>query len=221
MTKREKKNLGGSIITLGQNGTTLNHKCEIVTGKGSNLTTSNLKLRAKRKQANQNIALNLVDLAKAKGDSYKQKLNWNIYYCQNTITTSNGRLYSKYCKNRNCEICQNIRRAEIINKYIPIIKTWTQPHLITLTIKSCEEHELKGRIQEMFDIFKRIKDKHRKRSLRGKGFELIGVKSLECGFDLNRERYNPHFHLMVENKQIGDSLISEWLEIWTLSTSTT
>lgn len=215
MNTVNKEILSTSINTLAQSETNLNHTHTVVSGKGSNLNRTNIKLRARRKKDNQNVAVALADLAKEKGDLNKQKQNWNTYYCQNTVITSNGRLYSKYCKNRNCKICQDIRTAKIINNYLPIIKTWIEPHLVTLTLKSCEEHNLRGTIQKMFDVFKRIKSKHRKRYLRGKGHSFSGVKSLECSFNIESETYNPHFHLIVENKQIGEALIKDWLEIWT------
>lgn len=183
----------GSIITLVQNETSVNDNLVVVSGKGSDLTKTNLKFRARRKQVSQMLATALIDLAKEKGDSRKQKESWNTYYCQNTVTTSNDRMYSNYCKNRSCERCQNIRRAEIINNYLPIIKTWIEPHLVTLTLKSCEEHNLKETIQKMFDVFKRIKSKYRKRYLRGKGHNFSGIKSLECSFNIESETIIPIF----------------------------
>lgn len=213
--KKSKAFFKGSIITLVQNETSMNDNLVVVSGKGSDLTKTNLKFRARRKQVSQRLATALVDLAKAKGDKRKEQENWNLYHCQNVITTSKGRLYSKYCKNRNCQTCQDIRRAEIINNYLPIIKGWRQPHLITLTVQSCEAHKLEDMIKEMFEVFRKIKNKHRKRCSRGKGYEFRGVKSIECGFNVESETYNPHFHLIVENKQIGEALINDWLEMWT------
>jgi hypothetical protein len=43
---------------------------------------------------------------------------------------------------------------------------------------------------------------------------LKGIKSLECNFNPERKTYNPHLHLIVENKEMADILIAEWLQRW-------
>lgn len=83
-----------------------------------------LEGRAKRKTITQSMMLNLMDVAKEKGDIEKQNAYWNTYYCQSKIITSEGKLYGNYCKNRFCTLCCSIRKAEIINKYLPTIEKW-------------------------------------------------------------------------------------------------
>lgn len=155
-----------------------------------------------------------MDVAKQKGDDDKQNSYWNTYYCQNNVIIKDGKLYGKYCKNRFCTLCCSIRKAEIINTYLPTIKQWDEPYFVTLTIKACKSNRLKLMISKVLQGFSIIREKQKKRYQRGKGIKLIGVKSLECNFNPVSKTYNPHLHLIVANKEIADLLIEEWLIIW-------
>jgi len=204
------------MYTLGQNGTIqTKHKQIIVSGNGSDLSdTEALKGRAKRKTISQSMVLSLMDVAKQKGDDEKQNSYWNTYYCQNKVIIKDGKLYGKYCKNRFCTLCCSIRKAEIINTYLPTIKQWDEPYFVTLTIKACKANKLKLMIGKVLQGFSIIREKQKKRYQRGKGIKLIGVKSLECNFNPVTKTYNPHLHLIVANKEIADLLINEWLLLW-------
>ena len=161
------------------------------------------------------MALSLVDVAKNKNNPVREKSYWNTYHCQSKVTSANGLLYGKYCKNRFCTLCLSIRKADIINRYLPVIQTWESPHFTTLTIKACSKRNLNKMIDGMIRAFKRIKNNQRKRHQRGTGIEIIGVKSLECNFNPKTKTYNPHFHFIVPNKETADLLTAEWLKIWT------
>lgn len=174
-----------------------------------------LKGRAKRKTITQVMILSLMDVAKQKGDTEKQNAYWNTYYCQSNVISSEGKLYGKYCKNRFCTLCCSIRKAEIINKYLPIIEKWEEPYFVTLTVKSCKANRLKLMIGKVLEGFSKIREKQKKRFQRGNGTKLIGVKSLECNFNPTKQTYNPHLHLIVASKEIGELLVKEWLKIWT------
>jgi hypothetical protein len=204
------------MYTLGQNGTIQTKQKQIVvSGNGSDLSnTVALKGRAKRKTISQSMVLSLMDVAKQKGDDEKQNSYWNTYYCQNKIIITDGKLYGKYCKNRFCTLCCSIRKAEIINTYLPTIKKWDEPYFVTLTIKACKANRLKLMIGKVLQGFSIIREKQKKRYQRGKGIKLIGVKSLECNFNPVSKTYNPHLHLIVANKEIADLLINEWLLLW-------
>lgn len=203
--------------TLGQSGTNkVGQKQTIVSGNGSDLHNNDaLKGRAKRKTITQAMILSLMDVAKQKGDTEKQNAYWNTYYCQSNVISSDGKLYGKYCKNRFCTLCCSIRKAEIINKYLPTIKQWQEPYFVTLTVKSCKATRLKVMTGKVLEGFSKIRTKHKKRYQRGNGIKLIGVKSLECNFNPTKQTYNPHLHLIVANKEIAELLVKEWLQIWT------
>ena len=123
-------------------------------------------------------------------------------------------MYGKYCKNRFCTICNAIRKADIINRYYPVISQWDDVQFVTLTVKACKEEELNRRIYRMLKAFELIHNRCKKRQQRSKGVKLIGVKSLECNFNPIKRTYNPHYHLIVQNKEIAELLKKEWMIQW-------
>ena len=188
----------------------------IVNGEGSDLSkTDALQGRAKRKTITQSMMLKLIDLAKDNERPELQKAFWNTYHCQQKIITADGKLYGKYCKNRFCTLCCSIRKADIINRYYPIIKYWEAPHFVTITIKAVKEDKLKSRIDAMIRGFRRINAKHRKRHQRGAGIKLIGVKSLECNFNPKKKTYNPHLHIITANKAMAEVIVADLLKLCT------
>jgi plasmid rolling circle replication initiator protein Rep len=187
----------------------------IVNGNGSDLGNSKgFKGRAKRKMITQKTILNLVDVMDKYGADERKKSYWNTYHCLNKVYTANGKLYGKYCKNRFCTLCCSIRKAQIINSYLPVIQTWEEPYFVTLTIKAIKAERLKILISKILEGFQIIKDRYRKRNSRGTDIKLIGIKSLECNFNPAMKTYNPHLHLIVANKRNADILKREWLMLW-------
>ena len=209
---------GKHINTLVESGTSKNQllsKSVIISGDGTDLSdTNSLQKRAKRKTISNKMILSLIDVAKEKGDKERVKSYWNAYHCQSKIVSKDGRLYGKYCKNRFCTNCLAIRKADIINRYYPLLKEWEEPHFVTLTVKSIKHQYLKDYINGMNRAFKLIHQRCKKRHQRGKGIKLIGIKSLECNFNPKTKTYNPHFHLIVPNKETADLLKKEWLHQW-------
>lgn len=184
----------------------------IVHGEGSDLSNyTALEGKAKRKTISQKLALALVDVADKKGKPERAKSYWNTFYCQNKLIESKGKLYTKYCKNRFCTVCCAIRKATIINQYLPSIESWENCHFLTLTIKSIPAKELPRYVKGMLKLFKTIIDKHSKRYKRGKGILLQGLKAFECNFNPDVRTYNPHFHILVRTREIGEIILSEWL----------
>ncbi|MEW2920117.1 protein rep [Muricauda sp. ANG21] len=152
----------------------------------------------------------MIDIAKAEEDREREKAYWNTYHCQSNLVSSNGKLYGNYCKNRYCTICLSIRKAEIINKYYPVIANWDDPHFVTITVKSCKEHQLRAYFKSIKTTFTKIVNKHKKREQRGTGEKLIGIKSMEANFNPNKKTYNPHFHILVANKNMAEIIVKEW-----------
>lgn len=205
------------LDTLAVNGTNkVGQNRVIVTGEGTDLNVSEaLKGRAKRKTITQVMMLKLIDIAKEKGELELEKAYWNTYYCQQRVITADGRLYGKYCKNRFCTLCCSIRKAELINKYYPVMSKWGDPYFLTLTVKACDAHNLPRYINKCILGFQRINAKHRKRYQRGRGRPLIGIRSLESNFNPVKKTYNPHFHIITKDKETAEILKDEWLKLWT------
>lgn len=124
------------LDTLVQTVTDHGEKMQVlVAGDGTKLSDNKvLKSRAKRKIITQSLVLSLIDIAKKKGDTKFLQALWNTYHCQEKLFTSNGRMYGQYCKNRFCTICSSIRKAEIMNKYLPELREWEDPYFVTLTV---------------------------------------------------------------------------------------
>lgn len=160
------------------------------------------------------MILSLVDVCKLKGEPERQQMYWNAFHCQTKIISSENKLYGNYCKNRFCTTCCAIRKADIINRYYPTLKEWKEPHFVTLTVKAIKAKKLNKWIFGMNKAFKLIKDRCKKRHQRGNGIQLIGIKSLECNFNPTRKNYNPHFHIIVPNKEIAELLKKEWMRQW-------
>jgi hypothetical protein len=200
--------------TLAESGTgNTGKQALILCGKGTELTNSKaLKGRAKRKTITQTMMLSMVAIASENESSDRLKSYWNTYYCQSEIHTANGRLYGNYCKNRFCTLCCSIRKADIINRYLPVVKSWEEPYFVTLTVKAVSHARLQKVMRSMMKAFTRITETYRKRSQRGKGIKLVGIRSLESNFNPTTKTYNPHFHVIVANSEMAEILITEWLK---------
>ena len=211
---------GNSLNTLAQIGTE-NHERNFsklavtVTGTGSEVGNEKfMKGRAKKKIITQTLALSFLQVADKNEDHDKKKSFWNTYHCQNRLYLVDGKLHGNYCKNRFCTICCGNRKADIINRYFPVLEGWKEPYFLTLTVKSCKAEDLKVMLEWMMLTFDRIYQKLKKRNQRGNGIKIVGIKSLECEFNPIQKTYNPHFHLIVASREVSETLRKEWVTIW-------
>ena len=185
-------------------------------GKGTALSNKKaIRRRAKCKLIGDRLMLALIDVAKEKGATDRVKAYWNTYHCQRLLFTTEGRMYAPHCKNRFCTYCCGIRKAELINKYLPTVMNWKDPHLVTLTVKAVPAHRLPLMLKGIQKAFRQIKGKYSKRSERGTDEKLLSLKSLECNFNPQKKTYNPHLHLIVPSEEMAEILIEEWLKKWT------
>ena len=168
----------------------------------------------KRKTVTQVMILSLIEVAEKKGKRNQAKSYRNSYYCFDLIYEKEGRLFGKYCKCRICTLCCAIRKADIINKYYPILRHWNHAHFLTLTIKSIPAKELDRYADGLHTVLRKIIAKHRKRNQRGKGPKLVGVRSFECNFNPKKRTYNPHFHIIVQTEEMAKILREEWMKIF-------
>lgn len=210
-----------SFNTLVESGTTKNQLVgnqpgKVVYGRGADANDKALFRKwAKRKMITQRVALALIDVCNNKGGFDRIQSYWNSYYCLSDMTVANGRVYGKYCKTRCCTICLAIRKAEIINKYLPVIRQWENPYFVTLTVKAQKQPQLHFIVDGMHKAFRQIREKYKKRDQRGTGKKLVGLRSLECNFNPTTKTYNPHFHIIVPNRETAKTLVVEWQRKWT------
>lgn len=221
--KRNAEPTGKAIYTLAQIGTNHKHLLrkkppKLVKGEGTDTFNAQaLYNRAKKKTISQSICLHLIEVAHSKGKLEMVQAYRNTYYCQNRVIGAGGKLYGDYCKNRFCSVCCGIRKAELINKYLPIVKTWADPHFVTLTAKAVPAKQLKGRMKRMGLSIAKLLARNKKRAQRDIGIKLQGIRSLECNFNPMRRTYNPHLHLIVDTKEGAELIVREWLEQCTSS----
>ena len=176
------------LDTLAQSGTTFTGKPSLeISGIGSDISNKSVLMsRAKKKLITQKVVLSLIDIAKKKGNKIMEKTFWNTYHCLNNVVVSNNRLYGRYCGNRICTFCTAIRKAKLMNHYLPILQSWEKPYLVTLTVRSCYAKDLDSRMCAMKRAFRKILAKCKKRHQRGQGPKLVGIKSLEYNFSWKR-----------------------------------
>lgn len=209
----------GTFNTLAQNWTALEgdvSETTIVTGEGVDLNNAEMwNKKAKRKNISRRLNIALVVAARAKGNKEMETAYRNAFYCQSKLIGSGSRVYGKLCKSRFCTNCLAIRKAALINAYLPELEKWEDVHFVTLTVRAITAKKLNKWMKGMMRAFALIKDRCNKRHKRGKGPMLVGVKALECNFNPKRRTYNPHFHIIVPSKEIAELLIKEWLVQWT------
>jgi hypothetical protein len=193
----------------------MNKSSITVMGDGSRPATLKvLRNRARKKTITHSVTKGLMEIALKKGEEERYESYKNAFYCQSQIYTANGRMYGPYCKTRFCEICLGNRRNDKCTKYLPIIKSFPDPHFLTLTRLAVPKEPLDETIDEMVEIFESIKDKHKKRNQRGRGDKLIGVRSLESNFNGEEKTYNPHFHFIMPTFEMAETLKWEWIDYY-------
>lgn len=162
---------------------------------------SSLEKRARSKYLNSHLSRKLSDLNSPLKDQY-----WDTYYCSHIIEVSENGIISKFCKKRWCIICNRIRTADLLQKYLPTLESWTEKTFLTLTIPNCLDSDLVNTMNLMLKNFSKIKDLCRK-----EGKNLIGIRKLEITYNRRRNDYHPHYHLILENSKNCKKIIKNWL----------
>ncbi|MCP4440590.1 MAG: protein rep [Aureispira sp.] len=242
ITKTNSRNqravIGQSLDTLAQLGTDqkkgpINGACSCGEKNDIKLNKSTksdnkraLQNRAGRKCRAVSLALNLVDIAKAKRDNAdnikeynehqsKVKAYWNIYHCTSKLEHNNGKVTGRYCKNRLCLVCNSIRQAQLINKYSPVFNDWfncDDPHILTLTIENVKDNLLGAVVQEMQAIIKRVQGRIKKQLQRADKPSMKGIRKFECTYNSKRVDFHPHYHLLIDTKENAELFRQYWVD---------
>lgn len=139
----------------------------------------------------------------------------NTVYCKAILSQQDGRIVGTYCGNRWCMVCNRIRTARAIERYLPIVDKWADKHLVTLTVKSVPASELDACIGQMIKDFQSTKlalrrtDRHK----------LVALRKLECTYNEFTKEYHPHFHVVAQTEASARLLLLRWLERHPASTS--
>lgn len=151
------------------------------------------------------LAVALAELHSPLEKSYR-----NTIYCASCIKQENGVLSSKYCGNRWCMVCSRIRTARAMNAYLPVLSSWSDPYLVTLTVPNCSGEELPAVLALMQEKFTSCK----RAIVRTHGREFMAVRKLECTYNNRRRDFHPHYHVIVEGREQAELLRGLWLRRW-------
>ena len=164
----------------------------------------NKRARAKFSQEPLNLALQ-----KLPNSILISKYN-DTAVCGSIIQQKGNKLISRYCRHRWCKICNRIRTGKLINGYADILENLPNKQFVTLTVPNISADQLRSKILEMNRVIRKIQDNRRKQ----KKPLIIGIRKLECTYNVEMNNYHPHFHFIIANKKTANDLINEWLEYY-------
>jgi len=142
-------------------------------------------------------AAQLADLKSPLEQSYR-----NSIYCANVIRQENGKLITKYCKNRWCQVCGRISTAKMINGYQEPLNSIENKGFLTLTVKNIPKSSLKEAIKLMQKVFAQALRVSR-RNRRSEGSEPpIGLRTIEITHNKGTNEYHPHYHIVGDMKSL-------------------
>ena len=162
--------------------------------------------RARAKYLTFPIAIGLAETAVAAGErSYR-----NAVYCAAELEQDeHGKIRGHYCQTRWCLVCNRIRLARAINRYLPAISAWKDRQFVTLTLPNVQGADLADTIDAMLrdavNIGRAIKRSDR--------LPFRALRKLESTSNTHRDDYPPHFHFVVEGIGAADALVARWLAV--------
>ena len=174
-------------------------------GKGTTVqdTIKRLQKRAGRKYFSIPVHIRLAELCNDREQYYR-----NCIYCASTlIQEADGRIRTSYCNGRLCPICQAIRTAKAMNKYVPLIETFNDPHFLTLTRTTVQARALPDTVERMCNEFSLSN-----RTLAKRGIKVHGLRKLEITCNHETGKFHPHFHCIVEGEEVANALLDQWLK---------
>jgi hypothetical protein len=128
-----------------------------------------------------------------------------LFDCATTLIQEGQKLTSRYCNGRWCNTCNRIRTAKLTVGYKKALEAFKEPYFVTLTIPNCPGNVLREITLKMIKDVQLII-----RSIRRKE-QINGIRKLECTYNFDRDDYHPHFHLIVDGKNMAELLVKEWL----------
>lgn len=140
----------------------------------------------------------------------------NTYHCGSSLVQSGSKIKSTsgYCKNRWCMVCNRIRTAVNINRYLPVVQKWEKPFFVTLTIPNVSADCLGTGIEFMHGSFDTIRKRYSRRFQRGvAAVPFCGLRKFETTYNPVRNDFHPHFHFVVSGEDYARALHDDWLNI--------
>jgi len=162
-----------------------------------------LQKRARSKYVTRAVVKRLTEVE----GSPLRKNYWDTWHCANVVYQEGKKLKANYCNNRWCIVCNRIRTAKLIHGYLPQLVKLQDPYFVTLTIPNVGSQDLEIVIRKMYLEIKKIQTLFRNR----RAIKLTGIRKMECTYNEKRNDFHPHYHFVIEGKQVAVSLIEEWL----------
>jgi GrpB-like predicted nucleotidyltransferase (UPF0157 family) len=91
---------------------------------------------------------------------------------------------------------------------MPIVESWPDKYLVTLTLKNVSASELPNTLDFMVKTFQATKLAMRRTDRR----KLVALRKLECTYNARTDEYHPHFHVNVADADSARLLLLRWLE---------
>jgi len=167
-------------------------------------------LKSVKRKSFQNYYLPyLAQLAEQEKNEYWRLRAWKVYHCAESLSISKGEYQRHRCKLSECLICQGYKTNQRIKIHIPILNQLKDLQFVTLTIPNVLVCDLRITIGLMSKIFRSVIDR-----LRKQGYKAIGSRNLEVTFNPDRSDFHPHFHCVIEGKEISELFVKYWIEAW-------
>lgn len=148
----------------------------------------------------------LADLKSPLEQSYR-----NSIYCANVIRQENGKLITKYCKNRWCQVCGRILTAKMINGYQKPLESIEDKAFLTLTIKNIPKSHLAEAMKLMQKTWSQALRSSRNNRKRECEEQPIGIRTIEITHNKGTDEFHPHYHIVGDRKSLVE--IQEfWIE---------
>lgn len=164
-----------------------------------------LRKRARAKSLTEALTDGLVGLGESTPlrFAYRRTLN-----CAGVLYQSGAVVSAKYCNARWCVVCNRIRTAKLMVRYLPDVRGWKEPMLVTLTRPNVGAAQLHGEVRSVVATLRQVGQNVR----RGDGVAFRAVRKLEVTYNYRRNDFHPHHHLLVDSRAAADALVKRWLE---------
>lgn len=175
--------------------------------KSAQLSTSQIKWQKKARYKAFQINLCKAIEKHLKHDSRERNYVTRARFCQSVITQSYENIRVNYCNSRLCNTCEKIRKAKRIDAYLKPLQSLNNPYFVTLTKRSVNIEDLRKTIQEMSISWRKIRKNFNKRKLKSSG-----IRTLEFNYNSKTNKYNPHYHIIIDTEENAKLLKSLWLK---------
>ncbi len=138
--------------------------------------------------------------------------------CSGSLQVYNNEVVKSYfCNQKTCLVCNSIRLAKFLDKYLDKIDELHSKYHLVLSIRNPGKDDLKKSIDSMFKFFDQSSIK------RNKEFVVLNkkvafIRSFEATFNVHMDTYHIHFHCLLagndesEVKRYGEIILEYWLK---------